>query len=143
MFAGDLNDKVEASFFAGGLKINNGGNHGIYGGNIGVGISPKATLYGEISHSPLGGADLVDFNGGIKYSILNRNKVEPYVLVGIGANRVAGTSDFGLHAGGGARYYVRSNWGFQPEIRWTRYFHDFSDTNAVRYTGGIFFQWGR
>lgn len=143
LFAGDLTGKAEASFFAGGLKINNGGNHGIYGANIGVGVSPKATIFGEFSHSPLGSADLVDFNGGVKYSLMNRDKFEPYVLVAAGANRVAGNSDFGLHIGGGTRYFFRSNWGFQPEIRWTRYFNDFSDTNAIRYTGGIFFQWGK
>ena len=144
LWAGDLSQQVEVSAFVGGLKINNGGNHGIYGGNIGFGINKKATVYGEVSHSPLnGGADLVDFNGGVRYSLLNRDKFEPYVLVGIGANRVAGNSDFGLHVGGGTRIYVGKNWGIQPELRWTRYFHDFSDTNAVRYTGGIFYQWGR
>ena len=141
--AGDLTKKAEASFFAGGLKINNGGNHGIYGANIGYGINRKATVFGEFSHSPLGSSDLVDFNGGVKYSLLSRDKWEPYVLVAAGVNRVAGNSDFGLHIGGGTRYYVGKNWGVQPELRWTRYFHDFSDTNAIRYTGGIFFQWGK
>ncbi|MEO5923251.1 MAG: hypothetical protein ABIR70_05420 [Bryobacteraceae bacterium] len=144
LVAGDLSNKAEASFFAGGLKINNGGNHGIYGANIGFGISPKATIYGEISHAPLnGGADLVDFNGGVKFTLLSKDKWEPYVLVGVGGNRVAGNSDFGFHFGGGSRYFVGKNWGVQPEIRWTRYFHNGSDTNAIRYTGGLFFQWGR
>lgn len=144
LWAGDLSGKAEGSVFAGGLKVNNGGNHGIYGGSIGFGISRKATIYGEFSHSPLNaGADLVDFHGGVKYSLTSRDKWEPYVLVGAGVNRVAGNSDFGLHVGGGTRYYVGSNWGVQPEIRWTRYFNDFSDTNTIRYTGGIFFQWGR
>lgn len=144
LWAGDLSNKLEAAIFAGGLKVNNGDNHGIYGANIGVGVHKKATVYGEFSHAPLNaGYDLVDFHGGVKYSLMERDKWEPYVLVGAGAARSAGNTDFGLHIGGGTRYYFRSNWGFQPEIRWTRYFHDFSDTNAVRYTGGIFFQWGR
>jgi len=144
LVAGELNGKAEVSLFGGGLHFNNGGNHGIYGANIGYGVSKRTTLYGEVSHAPLnGGVDLVDFNGGFKYSLVNSAKFEPYVLVGVGANRAGGNSDFGLHVGGGSRIFVKSNWGVQPEIRWTRYFNDFSDSNAVRYTGGIFFQWGR
>lgn len=141
VWAGDLSQKTELNLFGGGIKFKDGGNHGIYGVNLGYGVSSRATIYGEFSHTPTSGSDLYDFHGGVKYSLVSSDKVEPYALVGFGAGRTTGSTNAGLHLGGGARVYVNSNWGIVPEVRYTHYFSDFSDAKAVRYTGGIFFQW--
>lgn len=143
VWAGDLSNKGEASIFAGGVKVKDGDNHGIWGVNVGYGFAPRATFYGEFSHTPTSGSDLTDYHGGVKFSLAQSDRVEPYALVGAGVGRVSSNTDFGMHFGGGARIYVNSNWGIQPEIRYTHYFNDFSDLKIVRYTGGIFFQWGR
>jgi hypothetical protein len=141
--------KIEASVFGADVHVHNGGDHSTFGGNVGFGITTRASLFGEVSHSSFGGGDLVDFNGGLKYTLLSRDRFEPYALVAIGADHHTSSfdpgsqSDFGLHAGGGVRVYVGKHWGVQPEVRWTRYFHDSADTNIVRYSGGLFIHWGR
>jgi hypothetical protein len=149
VWAGDLTGKIETAIFGADVHVQHGGgDHSTYGGNVGFGISSKATIVGEFSHTSFGGGDdLIDFNGGLKYTLLRRGNIEPYAIVAIGGGRrgvgSGRGSSFGLHAGGGARFYVGKHWGIQPEIRWTRYFHDFYDTNIIRFSGGLFFQWGR
>ncbi|MEN6536315.1 MAG: hypothetical protein ABFD89_21845 [Bryobacteraceae bacterium] len=150
LWAEDLTRKIEASVFGADVHVHNDGrDHSTYGGNVGFGISSRATIVGEFSHTSFGGGDLVDFSGGVKYTLLRRGNVEPYALAAIAGNRSANDvgpgrgSSFGLHAGGGARFYVGKHWGIQPEIRWTRYFHDSYNTNIIRFSGGLFFQWGR
>lgn len=144
----DLQDKAEIGGFGGGLHLFDGGDHGVYGGFLGYGFTRQAQLYIEASHSPIRrGLNLVDFQAGIKYSLLNYDMFEPYAMVALGAGHFStslfGDTGFGLHAGFGTRVYIGPNWGVVPEVKWTRYFFSGPDTNTFRYTGGVFFQWGR
>jgi hypothetical protein len=146
--AGDLERQAEIAGFAGGLHIfDGGGDHGVYGGYLGYGVSSPALVFFEASHSPLDGGDLLDFNAGVKFSLLQRDMFEPYALVALGGGHFSAGSfsetRFGVHAGFGTRVYVGRSWGIQPEVRWARYFFDGPDVNTFRYTGGVFYQWGR
>jgi len=152
--AGDLKGVGEFSGFGGGISITDGGgNHALGGGSVGFGVASRALVYGEYSYSEVGQLATVrlnDFQGGLKFSLLKSNTIEPYALLGLGGARFSLANaprindwDLGLHAGIGGRFYVNRHWGISPEIRWGRYFDDAGDTNFVRYTGGIFFQWGK
>jgi hypothetical protein len=142
LFAGDLTKKGEFSLYGGGNHFGNGGgNAGIWGTQLGYGVAKKVTLFGEFDHNRDSGSNLFDYLGGAKFSLMSSEKAEPYGLVGFGAGRSGGETRAALHIGGGVRFYVNSKWGIVPEIRWVRYFEDFSDLNSVRYTGGVFFQW--
>ena len=148
LWAGDLTRRAELTGFGGGLHIFDGGDHGVYGGSLGYGVTSRAQVFAEVSHAPLqGNVNLVDFQGGVKYSLVTHDMFEPYAMAAIGAghfsNPVVSSTGFGLSAGFGTRVYVRSNWGVVPDIRWSRYFFDGPDTNTFRYTVGAFFQWGR
>ncbi len=147
-WAGDLDQKAELGGFAGGLHLFNGGDHGVFGGYLGYGFTSKAQLYMEASDAPIQShLSLVDFQAGIKYSLFNYQMFEPYALVsgGVGhfSTSLFGNTGFGLHAGFGTRVYIGQNWGVVPEVKWTRYFFSGRDTKTFRYTGGVFFQWGR
>jgi hypothetical protein len=166
---GDLKGKGEVDAFGGGVDFSSGGgNHGLFGVSGAYGLMPWAQVYGEYSYAPLGSGGgvslhLNDFQGGVKVS-MQSDTIEPYGLLGLGMGRfttsVSGfssggltfsgsslsTNNFGLHIGGGARFYMGSSkkWGVEPEIRWGRYFASNSGSlNVFRYTGGIFYQWGK
>lgn len=150
--AGDLKEKTEVTAFGGGAWFSDGvGNKPIYGGSAGYGVTSKTLVYAEFSHSPLEtggpvGAHFIDAQGGIKQTLFTSDRVEPYALAGLGYGRffVTGISGinsnyFGINVGGGARIFAGQRWGFQPEVRYAKYFDN--GPHAVRYTGGIFFQW--
>jgi hypothetical protein len=140
LFAAD--GKAEFSIYGGGNHVNNGGgNHGIWGANIGYGITSRVTLLGEFDHTRFTNSNMVDYLGGLKYALVPSEKVEPYVMLGFGGAHTTNNTDPTLHIGGGARLFVNSKWGIVPEVRWVRLFNAFGDTNTVRYTGGVFFQW--
>jgi hypothetical protein len=148
LHGGDLTRRAEIAGFGGGLHIFDAGDHGVYGGLLGYGLTRRAQVFAEASHAPLQGSlDLVDFQAGAKYSLSSHDIFEPYAAAAIGAghfsNPVASNTGFGLSAGFGARVYLRPRWGVAPDIRWTRYFFDGPDTIIFRYTAGVFFQWGR
>jgi opacity protein-like surface antigen len=145
-FADDLAGKTELNIFGGFNHFdNNGGNHGLYGVNVGRGVAKHVTLFGEFAHTPYEGVNLFDYMGGVKLNLGNSEKVTPYALAGIGAGTFdsdfGSNTNFALHLGGGVRFYVSDHWGVVPEVRWVRHFNDFNDTNTVRVTGGVFFQW--
>lgn len=74
----------------------------------------------------------------------------PYLLVGLGILRgsasttVFGTTtsvsdtDAGLNIGGGARWQAGLNWGVQPELKVF-----VSDNSSVRFSVGLYYQFGR
>ncbi len=145
--AGDLDHKMEAYAFGADMLVTNHGDHATYGGNLGFGIDRRTTVFGEVSHAHFGGGgNLIDFNGGVKYTLLSSSRFEPYVLGAMGGVRsdvFSSRYHFGVHAGGGARMYVGKCWGIQPEVRWTRYSNYLPGANIVRFSGGLFLQWGR
>lgn len=164
LFAGDLRGKKELSGFGGGEWIQDIGTMPYVGGSFGAGLSSRALLFGEYAYVRVGdggislppgvsvSSHLHDFQGGLKFNLVTSARVEPYAIVGAGAGRFsveansagfsASTSNtsFGLHLGLGARVYVSSKWGIQPEFKYGHYFGDV-DQDVVRFGAGIFYQW--
>ena len=105
-------------------------------------------------------AKLVDFGGGVQYNLPTDWNFEPYVVGAVGAGRTSAsgsahvpgsnidvslsTSDTKarLGVGVGVRYYVSERWGVRPELRIDRYLGT-GGTTAVRYTVGVFYQFGK
>jgi hypothetical protein len=106
---------------------------------------------------------LWDFSGGVHVNLTSGDsKAAPYVLGTLGAGRVSGEGSFSVSAGpmtnqlrikasdtalvigggGGLRYYVGQTWGFQPEVRYTRYFFEDAGLNNLRFTLGLFYRFG-
>jgi hypothetical protein len=153
IFAGDLTGKYEVLAFGGVTnRVPTGsGADGTFGGNFGYGLTSKTVLFGEVASSA-GGYDYVDVHGGLRQTLLTRGRLEPYVLGGIGMAHatslfsIAGsssTNSLSVNAGFGARIYLSPRWGVQPEFRWMHFFQgDRNDPDLLRFTGGIFFQWG-
>lgn len=109
-------------------------------------------------------AGLWDFSGGVHVNLRRSDsKVAPYVLGTLGAGRASADGSFsvktgttlnqthvdasqtalGTGAGIGLRAYVGKNWGFQPELRYTRYFFEDAGLNNVRFTVGLFYRFGK
>lgn len=107
---------------------------------------------------------LWDFSGGVHANLRRKDaKVAPYVLGTLGAGRASADGSFsirtgttlnqtqvdasqtalGIGTGIGLRAYVGQNWGFQPELRYTRYFFEDAGLNNVRFTVGLFYRFGR
>jgi len=93
-----------------------------------------------------------NFFGGVKIAIIPSDKAEPYIVAGFGGSddRVSdpffGTFNqkaYNLHVGVGDRLFLGKNWGVAPEVRWEHIFHHGQDGNAFRYTGALFYQWGK
>jgi hypothetical protein len=165
--AGDLTGKTEVTGQGGGVTFTQGGGtHGVFGGSVGYGfkcyigkmeLCKRTIVIGEFDLTPIGsggGASekFIDFFGGVKMAIIPSDKAELYAIAGFGGaiDRVSepffGTLNqkaYGLHVGVGDRLYVGKNWGVAPEVRWGHYFHHGPDGNSFRYTGGIFYQWGK
>lgn len=146
-WAGDLSQKAELGGVIGGLHLFNGGDHSVFGGFLGYGFTPEAQIYMEVTDAPIQrNLSLVDFQGGVKYTLFHHEMFEPYAVAAMGVGHFTsslfGDTGFGLHAGFGTRVYVGRNWGVVPEVKWSRYFFSGPDTNTFRYTAGVFFQWG-
>ena len=143
------------------------GSHGIVGGSIGAPVADKLVLQGELSLIPMGSSSVtvngttnsssakaIDFNGTMQYEFTPTRGVVPYAGAGLGFLRsnfetsiissgvttfkVSGSAtDAYFNFGGGLRYYVNNRWGFKPEFQF------FAGSNTfVRFTGGIFYQFG-
>ena len=152
IFAGDLTGKYEVSAFGGVTNRvpTDSGADGTFGGNFGYGLTGKTMLFGEVA-SNAGGFDYVDVHGGLKQTLLRRGRFELYVLGGLGMAhassfsfaRSSHTNSLSLNAGFGTRIYLSPRWGVQPEFRWLHFFQgDGNDPDLLRFTGGIFVQWG-
>lgn len=159
-FGGDLENRTEVAGFGGANWMSKEiGTHVVFGGNVGYGFDSRTLAFVEFSHNPLASASdqfgdysasLSDIRVGVKYSLQESESFEPYVFVATGFGRFrasspigsTGSNHFGLHAGLGGRYYVSPKWGFTPEVSFGRYFGNAS-VNTVRFTGGIFFQFGQ
>jgi hypothetical protein len=127
----------------------------------------KATFSGDIagvSVSSTAKARLYDFGGGVDFSFRRgSSKAAPYLIAAAGLGHqslsatgvgVMGTSratvDYSESAnaahfgvGGGIRLYAGRNWGIKPEFRYQRYQSSEGNNNALFYTVGLFFQFGR
>jgi hypothetical protein len=140
---------MEVSAFGGAVEYPRslGNTNATYGGSFGLGVYSRVVLFGEVSNTTP--RDLLDYNGGLKVSLSQNGRFEPYVLGGIGGGHFGNEGLFGssnrfqANAGIGARLYVRNWWGVQPEFRWMHYFRESSDFDTIRFTGGLFFQFGR
>jgi hypothetical protein len=105
-------------------------------------------------------AHLLNGGGGVDLTFRSEGaKVRPYVIgvLGAGIFKVSGNaSGSGVSAnvslsqntfysggGGGARIYVGPRWGFKPEFRFQHYYSSGGSVNAVLFTGGVFFQFGK
>jgi opacity protein-like surface antigen len=134
------------------------------GAATGVQFSKYAVALIDTSFMPLGGATLVrypaatdtsrlyDFNFTIHIQVPTKHRLVPYGLGGAallfntyqvrtvhpdGVVVAFGRSDakFGFETGGGARYFIRRDWGVKGEYRYTVSTHSFS-----RILAGVFYQ---
>jgi Outer membrane protein beta-barrel domain len=143
------------------------GSHGSFGGSLGVPVTDRLSLSGDLSYIPFGGSSVtvggatasssaraINFNGSLLYQFKPSRSSVPYAGAGLGFLRTSfssSSSGFGtgsleasgnstdlyFNVGGGLRYYVRERWGFKPE------FMIFAGSNTyVRLSGGMFFQFG-
>jgi hypothetical protein len=126
---------------AGYIGVSDGGL--TVGGSYGKGYSDKISIHGDFSHVFLGStnfgagfgsysAGLTNINGTVQYHFKDvvGPKFVPYAAGGLGVSRFGysytGTilnGGFGdsatrvyLNLGGGARYYVKDDWGIRPEL---------------------------
>jgi hypothetical protein len=143
------------------------GSHGSFGGSLGLPITDRLILSGDLSYIPFGGSSVTvgtatasssarafNFNGSLLYQFNPSHSTVPYAGAGLGFLRSSfssSSSGFGngsfdtsgsstdlyFNVGGGLRYYVRERWGFKPE------FMMFAGSNTyVRLSGGMFYQFG-
>jgi len=167
LLADDLTGKVEVTGQGGGITVfRGGGTHGLFGGSAGYGfkcligkpeLCKRTIIFGEFDLAPIssaggGSEQLMDFLGGVKMALKPSAKAEPYVIVGFGGSADRASDPFFgtqtskayvFQAGVGERFFVGKNWGIAPEVRWAHYFHHGPDGDSMRYTGGIFYQWGK
>jgi hypothetical protein len=149
-----------------GASFGPGGTHAWVGGSTGVSPSKYFMGVIDASFQPLGDntlrtglfgtttSRLYDFNFTGQALIPIHHRFTPYGLLGAGVlyntysiaavrpNGVAylaGRSDckFGVETGGGIRYFVREDFGFRAEYRFTASTHNFN-----RVLGGVFYQFG-
>ena len=149
------------------------GTHASFAGSGGVAVTDKVFVFGEFGYIPAGGGSgsvstgtsgfefassgkLVTFMAGAQYGFTEQRSFIPYAGAALGVvhsgfkvsstvNGVkteieASGNDLAVSFGGGARYYVNDRWGFKPELM---IFVSGEDKNFVRFSGGIFYQFGR
>jgi Outer membrane protein beta-barrel domain len=143
------------------------GSHGSFGGSLGVPVTDKLILSGDLSYIPMGGgsatvqgsttsvgARAFNFNGTLQYQFKQTRAFAPYAGAGLGvlhssfdtSSNVLGAPSFSasgsstdlyFNIGGGLRYFINDRWGFRPE------FMVFAGPNTyVRLAGGIFYRFG-
>ena len=130
-----------------------------FGGSGGYNVSQNISVLGEYQYIPQGscGGTSVNtqFYGGLMRASFGSGKVAPYILVGGGGVREAGSgSDLNvtfsggyIAFGGGASIFLGKNWGIRPEVRYNYGFLSGDGVTAVggldyQATGGVFFQFG-
>jgi hypothetical protein len=143
------------------------GSHGSFGGSLGVPVTDRLILSGDLSYIPLGGGSVTmlgstvktsarafNFNGNLQYQFKASHAVVPYSGAGLGFlhssfntsgsflgpgsfNAEGSSTDLYFNVGGGFRYYSKGRWGFRPELM------IFAGSNTfVRFAGGVFYQFG-
>jgi hypothetical protein len=134
----------------GGFQHFPGKTNGQLGGAIGRVFGGNSVVFAETSYAPLGGGkNLVNFGGGLNFGFpTHLDKLVPYVVVagGLGRSMVSGggsSNDVMFAAGFGARYFIGSNWGVRPEVRFQRYQESDGGINTYIFTGGLFYRFGR
>jgi hypothetical protein len=92
----------------------------------------------------------VDLNAHYLFPQSTSQGLTPYLLAGIGFLRASATTtvfgtttsmsdtEAGLNIGGGARWQGGLNWGVQPEVKVF-----VSDNSSVRFSVGLYYQFGR
>ena len=92
----------------------------------------------------------VDLNAHYLFPQSVKQELTPYLLVGLGFLRASATTTFfgtttsmsdtdaGLNIGAGARWQGGLNWGVQPELKVF-----VSDNSSVRFSVGLYYQFGR
>jgi hypothetical protein len=161
---------AEVSGFGGTITIDSGvGTHPAYGAAAAFRLGDNVHLFGEFSSAKLltetisgvtASAKVMNYGGGADYSFgSSKSKLRPYVTAGFGVGHFSAsgpgislTINNALYGevGGGVRLYLGKHWGLKPEARYQRYSSSQSSllqatiagSNAVAYTGGLFFQFG-
>jgi opacity protein-like surface antigen len=146
-----------------GVSMGAMGGHPVVGGTTGI-VTKWAVGQIDASYLPVGTrtlrhwaaptdkSQLFDFNFTVQIQIPIHHRVVPYFVSGPamlynryqlqvtpaqGAPFMSGRQDFkfGWDNGGGARYYIRDNWGVRAEYRYT-----VSAQNFGRIIAGVFYQ---
>jgi hypothetical protein len=107
---------------------------------------------------------LYSFDAGIHYNLpTSSSRVVPYVALGAGLGDISssgrvtvrvghltsttnfqtGNTGINLGAGLGMRYYVSDTWGIRPEVRLSRLMAGGGGVTALRFTVGVFYQFGK
>lgn len=155
--------QTEGAAFVGG--VTDGGGF-TFGGGLHYVYTPRLVLVGELGYLT-GGDDFqaavpgvsvgvessaisVDLNAHYLFPRPTTQGLTPYLLAGIGFLRasasttVFGTTtstsdtDAGVNVGAGARWQGGLNWGVQPELKVY-----ISDNSSVRFSVGLYYQFGR
>ena len=170
---------AEVAGDVGGTTMNGGiGTHPFFGGSGGVRFAHSFLVFGEFGYSQLlsvpatgtagsttatgfVSAKMLDYGGGSNYSFRPSGKIDPYLLVAVGAGHISGTvsatTSTGSSAsvstgvgnmvyagvGGGVRFFIGKKWGVKVEGRFQRYgSSELGTLSAGYYTGGLFYQFG-
>lgn len=140
--SGDAENGELAAFGAVGLGA---GTQPVGGGSAGVAFSRHGMVLFDFSFMPMGKntlqgwpaattvqrSNLYDFAIDFHVRVPVNDRWEPYAIIGNGLlwNSVSATSEavpasrhyhqfnWGVHTGGGVRYFVGKNWGVRPEVK--------------------------
>ena len=155
--------QTEALGFVGG--VTDGGGVAL-GGGMHYAFNPRWLFDGELAYLTGGndvqgvvrgfGVDIsskavsVDLNAHYLFPQSTNQKVTPYVLGGLGFLRVApvptifgvrssgSDTAVGLNIGAGARWQAGRRWGVRPEMKVF-----VADNSSVRFSTGLYYQFGR
>lgn len=155
--------QTEAAAYVGGVTDGGGLT---FGGGIHYAYDSRWVFVGELGYLT-GGDDFVmalpgvgvgvessaisvDLNAHYLFPQSTNKSLTPYLLAGIGflhasatttvfgATTSASDTDAGLNIGAGARWQGGLNWGVQPELKVF-----VSDNSSVRFSVGLYYQFGR
>ena len=155
--------QVEGAAFVGGVTDGGGLT---FGGGLHYVYDTRWLFVGEVGYLT-GGDDFVaaapgvavgvessaisiDLNAQYLFPQSTNQGLTPYVLAGIGFLRASATTtvfgattsvsdtEAGLNVGAGARWQAGLNWGVQPELKVF-----VSDNSSVRFSVGLYYQFGR
>jgi opacity protein-like surface antigen len=155
--------QTEVVGFVGG--VTDGGGLSL-GGGIHYALNPRWVLDGELGYLS-GGDDFatvfqgvgvniesnaisVDLNAHYLFPQATNRAFTPYLLGGLGFLHVSASTtvfgvssevsdtEVGLNIGGGARWQTGVNWGVRPELKVF-----VADNSAVRFSVGLYYQFGR
>jgi hypothetical protein len=155
--------QTEGAAFVGGVTDGGGLT---FGGGIHYVYDTRWLFVGELGYltggddfqAALPGVDVgiessamsVDLNAHYLFAPSTNQELTPYLLAGLGFLRASATTtvlgtttsvsdtDAGLNIGVGARWQGGLNWGVQPELKVF-----VSDNSSVRFSVGLYYQFGR